>query len=250
MAEYTQHFTCAPYVTPEELISRCSAATGVPVDDEELLEAIEDASTVVYYLTGRQFGGTCQATVRPGCYAGCTCGCSINQINLGHWPVTELISVRSEGELLTGTDITDTFHVNNWRFIARNDGDRIMSGNQWAVGGSAEDSVDEGHVFEVTFNYGMTAPSLIKRATRALACEWMNQVGGGTGPCKLPERVTTVTRSGITLDVASAVDMLQNGRTGIYQVDLAIQTFNPSKLQSPSFVWSGQSSYNSRKIGT
>lgn len=251
MAEYTDHLLdiAYPYITPEELTARCAAAADFAVDDEDLLEAIEDASTVLYYLTGRQFHGTRQATVRPGCHAGCGCGCSIHQINLGLWPVTELISIRYEGTVYTGTDITDTFHLNNRRFLARNDGDRLLTGNQWAVGGGAYDTEDDGHVFEVTFDHGMQIPSLLKRATRALACEWVSQLAGMGGTCKLPERVTTVTRSGITMDVASAIDMLREGKTGIYQVDLAIQTFNPSKLQSPSFVWSGQSSYNHRQIG-
>lgn len=251
MAEYTDHLYCDtyPYITPEELIERCTYAADFAEDDDQLLEAIEDASTVLYYLTGKQFAGTCQATVRPGCHAGCVCGCSIHQINLGMWPVTDLVSVRHEGTLYTGTDMTDVFHVNEWRYIARNDGDYLRPGNQWAEGGSEYDAEEYGgHVFEVTFEYGMRTPNLMKRATRALACEWMSQVEGNDGPCKLPQRVTSMTRSGITMDIASAVDMLERGRTGIYEVDLAIQTFNPSKLQSPSFVWSGQTSYNGRNI--
>ena len=50
--------------------------------------------------------------------------------------------------------------------------------------------------------------------------------------------------------IESAVDMLRDGRTGIYEVDMAIQVFNPVGMQSPSFVWSGQSSYNSPQINT
>lgn len=250
MAEYTDHLYCDifPYVTPAEMIERCASAGDFAEDDDLLIEAIEDASTVLYYLTGKQFAGTCQATVRPGCHAGCRCGCSLYQVNLGLWPITDLVSVRHEGTVYTGVDLTDTFHVNSWRFLARNDGAVILPGNQWAVAGSEYDSADNQYVFEATFEYGIKVPRLMKRATRALACEWLSQIEGNDGPCKLPQRVTSMTRSGITMDIASAVDMLERGRTGIYEVDLAIQTFNPSKLQSPSFVWSGQSSYNSRKI--
>lgn len=252
MPDYTEHLTCGtfPYVTPAEMIARCPSAADLEEDDDLLIEAIDDASTVIYYLTGRQFAGTCQKTVRPQCGAGCECGCSLYQINLGLWPVTELVSVRHEGTLYTGVDLEDTFHVNDWRFIARNDGDLLRGGNQWALSGEEHDNTDDGYVFEVTFNYGIKVPPLIKRATRALACEWIDQIGGGDGPCKLPQRTTAVTRSGITIDIASAVDMLQQRRTGIFEVDLAIATFNPSGLQSPSFVWSGQSSYNSHNINT
>ena len=252
MAEYTDHLYCDifPYITPTELIERCAAAGDFAEDDDQLLEAIEDASTVMFYLTGKQFAGSCQATVRPPCGAGCTCGCNRYQVNLGLWPVTDLVSVRHEGVTYTGTDLTDTFHVNEWRFLARNDGEYLRPGNQWAASESSYDTADDGYVFEVTFNHGIKIPNLMKRATRALACEWMSQIEGQEGPCKLPQRTTSVIRSGISMDISSAVDMLKERRTGIYEVDLAIMTFNPSGLQSPSFVWSGQSSYRGSRIGT
>jgi hypothetical protein len=48
------------------------------------------------------------------------------------------------------------------------------------------------------------------------------------------------------MDVVNPQDLLINGRTGIYQVDLAIAVLNPSKIQSPSFFWSGQQRYGRR----
>lgn len=210
-------------------------------DDDRILDAIDDASTVIYYLTGKQFGGTCEATVRPGCLTGgCGCGCTPNQVNLGLWPVTELNSVRYDGTLYTGSVLTDTFHINEYHYLARNDGEHFSSGNQWAVAGSTEDNTDNGYTFEATVEYGLAAPRLIKRAAKALACRWIEQCCGQQGPCKLPERTTSVSRSGISMDIASATDMLSKGKTGIYEVDLAVQVFNPSGLQSPSFFWHPQ----------
>ena len=241
MAAYTDHLYCEvyPYVSPSELC--CKAAEEMEPDDDRILDAIDDASMVVYYLTGKQFGGTCQATVRPGCLSsGCHCGCTPNQVNIGLWPVTDLISVRYDGTLYTGTALTDTFHINEYRYLARNDGEAFLTGNQWAVAGGSEDTVDNGHTFEITVSYGLSAPRLIKRAVKALACRWIEQCCGQTGPCKLPERTTSVSRSGISMDIASATDLLAKGRTGIYEVDLAVQVFNPSALQSPSFVWNAQ----------
>jgi len=250
VAEYTKHIhvEAYPYVTVDEMVTRCESAANA--DEDLILEAIEDASTVVYYLTGRQFDGVRQATVRPQCNAGCSCGCSVYQVNLGLWPITELISVRHEGTAYTGVELSDTFHVNDRRFLARNDGDALRGGNQWAIAGGDKDTLDDGYVFEATFSYGMQIPSLIKRATRALACQWVSQIAGIVGPCALPQRTTSVSRSGITMDIESAVDLLRDGRTGIYEVDLAIVTFNPVGMQSPSFVWGAQSSYKSRQINT
>jgi hypothetical protein len=221
-------------------------------DDPILLDAIEDASTVLYYLTGRQFAGTRQATVRPPCLAGaCACGCTPAQVELGYWPVTDLISVRYQGVTYTGTDLTDTFHVNDWHYLARNDGDAFEPSNAWAIAEGEYDTLADGYVFEVTLEYGLKIPRLLTRATRSLACHWISQnCGGSTGPCKLPQRTTQISRSGISMDIASATDMLRSGQTGIYEVDLAVHVFNPSKLQSPSFIWSAQGSRTGRKINT
>lgn len=217
-------------------------------DDPRILDAIDDASLIMFYLTGKQFAGTCEATVRPACLSGtCTCGCSPAQVNLGFWPITELITVRYEGVTYTGTDLTDTFHVNDFRFLARNDGEPFHTGNQWAISGGTYDSEESGYVFEVTLNHGIQIPRLLTRATRALAGQFVSACCGK--PCKLPERVTSVSRSGLTMDVASASDLLRDGRTGIYEVDLAIQVFNPSKLQSPSFLFMPNKQYG-RRINT
>lgn len=252
MAEYTDHLLCEtfPYVTPAEVIACCPAAADLAEDDDGLLDAIDDASLVVFYLTGKQFYGTCTATTRPGCLSGpCTCGCNPNQVELGFWPVTSLISVRYDGTLYTGSDLTDTFHVNDYHYLARNDGEPFLTGNQWAVAGGEYDDADHGHVFEVVLEHGLTVPRLIKRATKALACQWALACAGAS-ECKLPERVTSVARRGVTMDVASVSDVLRDGKTGIYEVDLAIQVFNPSKLQSPSFIWSAQGNRSGRRVGS
>ena len=217
-------------------------------DDPRILDAIEDASLIMFYLTGKQFYGTCESTVRPACLSGtCGCGCTPFQVDLGFWPVTQLISVRYEGVTYTGTDLTDVFHVNDYRFLARNDGEAFVNGNQLAIAEGTYDTADTGFVFEVTLNHGITIPRLLSRATRALAGQFVSACCGK--PCKLPERVTSVTRSGLSMDVKSAADFLRDGRTGIYEVDLAIQTFNPSKLQSPSFIFMPNKRYG-HKVNT
>lgn len=239
MAEYTDHLYCDtyPYVTPAELIACCKEAAGMDEDDWRVLEAIEDASLVLFYLTGKQFAGTCEATIRPGCHEQCVCGCCTpKQVNLGLWPITDLISVRYQGTTYTGSELYDTFHINDWHYLARNDGEPFLNGNQWALSGGTHDNLSpDGYVFEATIEYGLKIPNLLKRATRDLACQFVAVCCDK--PCKLPERVTSVSRVGVSFDVANVTDLLTQGRTGLYTVDLAIQTFNPSKLQSPSFIW-------------
>lgn len=249
VAEYTDHLPCVeyPYLTPEELIACCPNAVDMEVDDPAVIDAITDATLVLYYLTGRQFHGTCTTTVRPPCLSGnCYCGCSPRQVNLGVWPITDLISVRYDGVTYETTALDSTFHVNDWNYLARNDGEQFLSGNQWAVAESAQDNETDGYVFEVTFEHGLKIPRLLTRATRALACQFV--AACADQECKLPTRVTSVVRAGISMDIASVSDMLKDGKTGIYEVDLAIQVFNPSKMQSPSFAWHPGISNPGRRI--
>lgn len=256
MAEFVDLYACAPYVTPAELLTCCSAAAdaGLGPDSPQVLDAIEDASLIMYYLTGRQFGGTCQTTVRPcvPCFeCVCTCGsCKPNQINLGLWPITDLISARMDGTTVSGSDLTAMFHVDEYRYLVRNDGDVFPhGGSPFAIAGGSHDtdSAPDRFVFEVTVEYGMPVPRLLTRATRALASELVAQCLDKE--CKLPVNVRSVTRQGISMEIVSPQDLLVNGRTGIYEVDLAIQVFNPSKLQSPSFVWSSNLNYT-RRVNT
>jgi hypothetical protein len=97
-------------------------------------------------------------------------------------------------------------------------------------------SFENSHVFEIDVTYGLPVPRMLTRAARQLACELLS--GCPESSCDLPELVTSVSRRGMTMEVASPMDLLDKGRTGLYAVDLAISTFNPSGLQSPSFVWS------------
>jgi len=258
VTEYTDHLYDAaglyPYVTPADVIKRCKNAEGMSETDDRIIEAIDDATMVMYYFLGRQFDGTRQTTVRPPCLGaegwasrsdwGCGCGCTPYQVNLGLWPVTQLNSVRYKGVTYTGSNLTNTFHINDWHYLARNDGDMFESGNQWALSGGSHDNVDDTFVFEATFNYGLKVPSLVTRATRALACEFIAVCTDK--PCKLPDRTTSVVRQGLSVQIASAEDLLQNGRTGIYEVDLAISVLNPKRIQSPTFLWIPNRRYPSR----
>lgn len=245
MSEYTDHLYCTtfPYITAEELRTCCKDAADLDEDDPRLLDAIDDASLVLYYLTGKQFSGTCTATVRPPCLSGgCHCGCTPNQINLGLWPVTDLTSVRYEGVTYTGSALTDEFHILGHRYLARKDGESFRTGNQWAVSGGEFDTLDDGYVFEVEIEYGLTGPRLLTRAARALACQFVI-VCCTDKPCKLPDRVTSITRSNISMEIGSVMELLEKGRTGIFEVDLAISVFNPKRLQSPSFLWMPNKEY-------
>jgi len=252
MASFVDHLPCGPYVPAQTVLDCCPAATasGILPNDPRLLDAIEDATLILYYLTGRQFEGTCLETIRPcipcGCQGGCCC--EANTIDLGLWPITSIVRVHYEG---IDQPLTD-FHIDEYHYLSRsNDQDAWPTcSNMWAAAGGPHDNLTEGFVWEIDVLRGMTLPTLLVRAARDLACRLLT-LSCIDDTCILPERVTSLSRRGLTMDIGDAMDYLDKGMTGIYTVDLAIKVLNPSRLQSPSFVWTPDLRRNfNHRIGT
>lgn len=263
------------YVDPAELVTCCKAAVdaGLSDDDPRLEDAVLQASEILYTLTGRQFAGTQTAKVRP--WVPCVCGwqyayagfpgyassfpvypgygwgaygcaCQPPRINLGFWPVTTINQIWYNGVAQPLGD----FHLDNYRYLVRNDGLRFpgYSNNLWAEKGGPFDNANDGYVFEVDLDYGTPVPRILQRATRELACRLLDDCLCNTDNCKLPDRVNSLSRQGVSVSLIDPLDILREGGTGIYAVDLAIKTLNPSKLQSPSFVWAPDLSGTRQRI--
>jgi hypothetical protein len=74
-------------------------------------------------------------------------------------------------------------------------------------------------------------------AARRVAQEFVKLWEGDTD-CALPQRVTSVTRQGVTYTVLDSQDFLEEMRLGIYEVDLFLKTNNPNRAQKRSKVFS------------
>lgn len=94
----------------------------------------------------------------------------------------------------------------------------------------------EDDTFSITVTYGRTPPTLVKMATATLACEFIKACVGQ--PCQLPQRIQSISRQGVTVGFLDPMDFIQQGRTGIYLVDLAISKFNPKGLLKQASVYS------------
>lgn len=241
MASFTDYMPCGPYTTPEAVLACCEIAQqlGMTDDDVRLLDAIADASLLLYYWTGRQFG-TCTTTLRVcrgcRCAYGTPCCCEVDSIDLGLWPITSIDAIRMDGE----EQDPDDFHIDEFHLLVRSTSQAPwpVCSNLWAESGGAYDTDPYRPSFEVTVTHGVEVPHVLERAARTLTCELINDACAGQ--CKLPERVTSISRRGMSVEVASSQDLLGDKLTGIYVVDLAISTLNPTKMQSPSFVWTPQ----------
>jgi hypothetical protein len=90
---------------------------------------------------------------------------------------------------------------------------------------------------EVVYSYGQGPPDGGRLAAGALAGQialWL----AGSKDCKLPERVTSVSRQGVSMTVVDPADFLDKGRTGISVVDLWLAAVNPHGHRQRPRVWS------------
>jgi hypothetical protein len=89
---------------------------------------------------------------------------------------------------------------------------------------------------QVTYQYGSRPPAMGRRAARTLANEIIKAMNGQE--CRLPERVTSITRQGVSLTVIDPHEFLDKGRTGLYEVDLFLHATNPNGANARSRVFS------------
>jgi hypothetical protein len=88
--------------------------------------------------------------------------------------------------------------------------------------------------FVVTYGIGRDLPVALQVATALLACEYGKGLSGGA--CKLPAKMTRLSRQGVELEVASPEP--DDGKTGIREVDDVINALNPSRRQRPPLLLS------------
>lgn len=132
-------------------------------------------------------------------------------------PVLSINSVVYQGTVLS----PDDYYIGNKAFIGRTDG------TAW--------DLNSGVLVEYT--HGQMPPEAGIRAAKRLADELQLSVSR-PDECALPERVTSVSRQGLSFTMLDPQDFLEDGRTGIYEIDLFIKTANPIRARKKPKVFS------------
>lgn len=89
---------------------------------------------------------------------------------------------------------------------------------------------------EVTYTYGSPPPTSGRTAARLFATELV-KLYENDDTCALPQRVTSISRQGVSYTVLDQQDFIDDGKTGLYAVDLFIKTSNPDKARARSRVF-------------
>jgi hypothetical protein len=94
----------------------------------------------------------------------------------------------------------------------------------------------DSHDITVTYDYGTMPPQLGRMAARQLAIEFCHLWAGEE--CAFPERVTSVSRLGVSFTILDNQDFIDDMRTGVYAVDLFLKSVNPDRARARARVFS------------
>lgn len=107
------------------------------------------------------------------------------------------------------------------------DGDTIirLDGECWPTCTELSASGSASTAFEVQYLVGKDIPAAVQGATERLACEFARLCSGAS--CSLPNTVRSLTRQGVSVDIEVLATEGGTIRTGIRDVDMVIQAYNP-----------------------
>ncbi len=235
---------CQAWTTAEDIAACC-----VDVDTTVDLDQIaEEASEILFAISGHRFSGVCTSTVRPcPCATPCcvptrgvdpafpwaagtwgggwgwpggwwldqACSCQrLPTVRLAGYPVRQIIDVTIDGESLDPTE----YRLDRRRDLVR------LNGNRWP-GCQRLDLNDGVGTWFVDYEHGMAPPLLGVRAATELSCELLKSCRQADD-CELPAGTARVTRAGVTIDItALGLWLLGTARTGMHSVDAFLSVY-------------------------
>lgn len=194
------------------------------------------------YLLGRGgmftpllYGGNVYNTCGCGPQIACGCGDSRATVLLSG-PVDAVTEVLVDGVVVPPA----SYRVDNRALLVRTDG------GVWPLTQNLNAPATEPGTFAVTYWRGLRLPAGGRRAVSALMVEF-DKARCGDGTCRLPDRVTSVVREGVTYTMLDdPTQLFDRGRTGLNDVDMWLAAVNPSGARTRMRVWSPETANRGR----
>lgn len=224
-----------------------------------LTSAVSMASEVLYELSGRQFSGWCQSTIRPcsdgGCWGAgplgqqfldrghivwdtgwrsdysdpCSCGGWIQKVKLPG-VAQAIVQVLINGSIVPAS----SYRLDPNNELIRTDG------GAWPICQNMMAAPDQPGTFQITYQHGYAPNEIARRAAAQLAREFYLACSGQA--CSLPTGVVEMSRQGIR--VTQAASLFRDGATGLAMVDSFLAAF---KTMHPTYVFSPDTYPTSRR---
>lgn len=268
---------CTPWADSQDVWSCCgqpmttigegSSETECPVD---MSQFAMEASQVLYELSGRQFSGACERTVRPcgqewcgfqvlsrghivgwdgswwGSNGRSACGCRhLSRVQLSGYPVRDIVEVKIDGDVVD----PDTYRLDERRWLSRvrdpAEPDTVLL---WPRCQHLDLDDTQDGTFSVTYRYGQDPPLSGQAAAAQLGCELYKACSGQS--CALPTGTTRINRQGIVIErLAFAAWAFNRGsgsqapgwHTGLPLVDAFLGEVNATAMKRRPTIWSADS---------
>ena len=236
----------ALWIQPEEL--------GDYANSEFALEAAKTASHLLWAMSGRKYSGETVVTERYTCVLrrsrlgasnkntdGVLFGGTVYNIPSGDFDYDEYSSLTVDGISpesrikLRGGPVTRIITIRNRNgslidptsyYLVDHSTIHVSLATPWTPCNT-----------EITYAYGQNPPTSGKMAARTLAIEFA-KLWSDDETCALPQRVTSVSRQGVSFTILDQQDFIQELRTGLYVIDLFLKSVNPDGARRKSKVYS------------
>jgi hypothetical protein len=232
------------WISPDEL--------GDYSNTEYAYEAASAASYLLWSMSGRKFTGPTTVTERYACVlrnnrlgpstktnSPVLFGGDVYNIPSGDFDeYSELVADGMSPEsriILRGRPVTKIHTIRNrlgkyidssQYYLVDHSTVQISAGTPWTPCNT-----------EITYTYGAPIPLAAKMAARKLAIEFA-KLWSDDPTCALPQRVTSITRQGVSYTVLDQQDFIDELKTGMYEIDLFLKTVNPDKARAKARVFS------------
>ncbi len=243
-------FCSWPVTIPDDMSVEWAAFDVAVRERAELL-----AGRVLWTLTGQVFG-LCPTKLRPcwqpdmtvstygrpgraGAYwsgllntadstGRCSCSTDCRFVGVDRvalpGPVSSIIEVTINGVVVAPS----AYRVQNRRWLRR------VDGQWWPQHQDLNLADDAVGAFAITYQRGIAVPAEGQLVAGILAMEFARGLLGRQ--CSLPTGATSVSRQGISVELADMREWFTNGLTGIEPVDLWIMAVNPYKSKRPAKI--------------
>lgn len=181
-------------------------------------EFADEATSILYILSGRKFVGRSTVTV----------GYQVDRrgyVRLNEWaPVNAITSVTD----MDGLSLVDGYGAPVTASLS--------PGGTYAI---LPLSMRE-QMIKLTIDTGANPPVMAVRAAAALAADMLREDpryattglnGAEPTDIRVSTRITSIARQGVTFSYADINDLAKSNLTGIYEVDMFLRAANPGKLR-------------------
>ncbi len=222
--------TCSSWATDEDTCPDCAEA-----DVDTLDQWFDVSSLVLYELTGRRWPGECSEVVYPTGEE-CLSWLGVHPrkrrgIRLPGYPVTSVDEVVIDGEFVS----PDRYRVDDGRWLIYIPPVPYVSGDRqnWPIRNYEHLALGSVGTWSVEYSFGNRPPPGGREMAVSLGCELAKSCASD-GDCRLPQRVTSITRQGVSMAILDPLTLFSDGLTGLPEVDMWVAAMNLGVKRRPA----------------